>query len=401
MKEISASPQKTTLHCLQFLNLSQSFGWLIFFRKESNLKKISCFHEKKKLLFMLEFLQEGTNVIFTLGNVTKYFLSVELEEQGLECGLYRHWAVLCLNLIPSTTSRFWVLGCHQNVLFYPPPFWSESYQLLNEFSNEIQRNFLSALSNDQAGTTITDDCIAKIPPGEAWTFTMNDLFGDGKQKTKHFSFGVPSYLLIDIPTCKPEISARFENKLKISSERELYINVKLHIIFLFRRACFFDSFRHWKILQLFRRLRRHYNRVKNFPKWTQNFDIRSNPIRSDPQIVPPIPRAWILNFLVKIEAIYVGKVKGIIWKFAHREKEFKRPEILKIQQNWWKSEFQNSTFSRKSNNFQKNWKNTANFVKIIQQFLKNVEFWNSFSSTLFLKNVEIQQFLKTWMKTSW
>ena len=39
---------------------------------------------------MLEFLQEGTNIIFTLGGVTKYFVSVELEEQGLECGLYRH-----------------------------------------------------------------------------------------------------------------------------------------------------------------------------------------------------------------------------------------------------------------------------------------------------------------------
>ena len=34
-----------------------------------------------------------------------------------------------------------------------------------------------------------------------------------------------------------------------------------------------------------------------------------------------------------------------IWKFAHPEKEFNRPEILKILQNWWKSEFQNSAFS--------------------------------------------------------
>ena len=54
------------------------------------MKKISCFHEKKKLLFMLEFLQEGTNLRFTLGGCYKIFLSVELEEHGLEWGLGRH-----------------------------------------------------------------------------------------------------------------------------------------------------------------------------------------------------------------------------------------------------------------------------------------------------------------------
>ena len=40
-----------------------------------------------------------------------------------------------------------------------------------------------------------------------------------------------------------------------------------------------------------------------------------------------------------------GKSQRNVWKFAHREKEFKRREILKIQQNWWKSEFRNSAFS--------------------------------------------------------
>ena len=47
------------------------------------------------------------------------------------------------------------------------------------------------------------------------------------------------------------------------------------------------------------RLRRHHNRVKNFPKWTQNFDIRSNPSDPSTNRTPPIPRAWNLNFLSK------------------------------------------------------------------------------------------------------
>ena len=85
-------------------------------------------------------------------------------------------------------------------------------------------------------------------------------------------------------------------------------------------------------LTLFRRLRRHHNKVRNFPKWTKNCDIRSS-IRSDQQIVPPY-----LGHVIRISWQDRGdlcrKSQRNIWKFAHREKVFKRPNILKIQQNW-------------------------------------------------------------------
>ena len=63
---------------------------VIFLRVEVEFEENLLFSREKKVVFYAG-VSSGKQISeIYLGGVTKYFLSVELEEQGLECGLYRH-----------------------------------------------------------------------------------------------------------------------------------------------------------------------------------------------------------------------------------------------------------------------------------------------------------------------
>ena len=136
-------------------------------------------------------------------------------------------------------------------------------------------------------------------------------------------------------------------------------------------------------------------------QWGQNFS------EVDPKFWHPIPSIHPPHPTHKSYPPYLGheiwiscqngvnlcrKSQRNIWKFAHREQEFKRPEILKIHQNVENHDCKIPHFQRK---FQKIWKTLQIWLQIyIQQVSRNVQHF-------FWKNVEIQHFWMIWIKSSW